>query len=175
MESALREIHGACANAASNRIICPAAGASSAPPQRRGGRRRNWESQGNADWAFDANGDADGTGTEKQFKAQSRRAISTDEAESSQRTEEKEKAGWGKRAAWIDRYTHLRSHFCKIDINFKIVPAFRCKYRYIFVSEHKSLEQREGYKPGSYRIQTVPRRWKGRVEGGTHTHIITIL
>lgn len=43
-------------------------------------------------------------------------------------------------------HIHLRSHFRKTDINFKIEPVFECRYRHISVSEHGSSEKRKDTK-----------------------------
>lgn len=75
----------------------------------------------------------------------------------------------------IYRHIHLRSHFCKTDINFKMEPVFECRYRSILVSEHGSLENR---KDGKQVASTVHREWLGRGNSmhaqlspmGTHTN-----
>lgn len=83
-------------------------------------------------------------GTETEFKEQS-----TYKPEHSQRIAVSEKAGWERMDVCTYRHIYLRSHFCKTVINFKIVPVFECRYTYLLVFEHKSLEKRERYKPGN--------------------------
>lgn len=104
------------------------------------------------------------TGTETEFKEQRRPSTSTYKAEHSQRREVSTMRKNG--CVCVYRHIHLRSHFCKLDINFSIITVFKCSYRCILINEHKFLEKRE--KDTKQAVSMVPSGLRGRGEKVAH-------